>query len=138
MKTLVIRIARHNDSAMKIAQWLAGERRVSRVFYPGLPSHPDHAIARKQMCGFGGMVTFEIAGGYEAACRFYDRLAVIKRAASLGGVESLCSLPVLTSQYGLDDDQIAAAGVTRGMVRLSIGLEHPDDLVADIDQALRI
>ena len=138
LKTLVLRIARHNDSAMKIAQWLAGERRVSRVFYPGLPSHPDHAIAQKQMCGFGGMVTFEVAGGYEAACQLYDRLAVIKRAASLGGVESLCSLPVLTSQYGLDDDQIAAAGVTRGMVRLSIGLEHPDDLIADLDQALKI
>ena len=136
IKTLVLRIGRQNDSAMKIAQWLAGERGVSRVFYPGLPSHPDHAIARKQMCGFGGMVTFEVAGGYEAACRLYDRLTVIKRAASLGGVESLCSLPVLTSQYGLDDDQIAAAGVTRGMVRLSIGLEHPDDLIADLEQSL--
>ena len=137
MKTLTVRMARHNDSAMKIAAWLERDRRVSRVFYPGLASHPDHAIARTQMCGFGGMVTFEVAGGYEAACRFYDRLSVIQRAASLGGVESLCSLPVLTSQYGLDDEQIAAAGVTREMVRLSIGLEHPDDLIADIDQALR-
>jgi cystathionine beta-lyase/cystathionine gamma-synthase len=82
------------------------------------------------------MVTCEIAGGYDGACRFFNRLQVIRRAASLGGVESLCSLPILTSQYGFSDDQLAAAGVTRGMVRLSIGLEHPDDLIADLDQAL--
>jgi cystathionine beta-lyase/cystathionine gamma-synthase len=88
------------------------------------------------MRGFGGMVTFEAAGGYLAACCFYDRLQVIQRAASLGGVESLCSLPVLTSQYGFTDEQLAAAGVTRGMVRLSIGLEHAEDLIADLDQAL--
>ena len=88
------------------------------------------------MTGFGGMVTFEAAGGYAAACRFFDRLKVVQRAASLGGVESLCSLPVLTSQYGFSDEQLAAAGVTRGMMRLSIGLEHPDDLIADFDQAL--
>jgi cystathionine beta-lyase/cystathionine gamma-synthase len=136
MKTLAVRMARHNASAMTVASWLDGDRRVSRVFYPGLPSHPDHAIARRQMCGFGGMVTFDVDGGYEQACRLYDRLTVIQRAASLGGVESLCSLPVLTSQYGLNDAQLAAAGVTRGMVRLSIGLEHPDDLIADLDQAL--
>ena len=136
MKTLGLRMARQNDSAMKVARWLTGDRRVSRVFYPGLPSHPDHAIACRQMSGFGGMVTFEVGGGYDAACRLYDRLSVIQRAASLGGVESLCSLPVLTSQYGLDDHQLAAAGVTRGMVRLSIGLEHPDDLIADLDHAL--
>ena len=84
------------------------------------------------------MVTFDIAGGYPAACRFFDRLQVIRRAASLGGVESLCSLPVLTSQYGFSDDQLAAAGVTRGMIRLSIGLEHPDDLIADLEQALTL
>ncbi len=88
------------------------------------------------MRGFGGMVCLEAAGGYEAACRMFDRFTVIQRAASLGGTESLCSLPVLTSQYGLSDEELARAGVTRGMVRLSIGLEHPDDLIADLDQAL--
>lgn len=137
MKTLSLRVARQNESAQRVAEWLEKHPRVSRVFYPGLASHPDHAIAKKQMKGFGGMVTFEAAGGYEAACRFYDRLGVIKRAASLGGTESLCSLPVLTSQYGLDDDELAAAGVTRGMVRVSIGLEDAEDLIADLDQALR-
>ncbi len=136
MKTLAVRMARHNDSARRVADWLARDPRVAGVCYPGLASHPDHAVARAQMRGFGGMVTFEAAGGYEAACRTFDRLAVIRRAASLGGVESLCSLPVLTSHYGFSDEQLADAGVTRGMVRLSVGLEHPDDLVADLDQAL--
>ena len=137
MKTLSLRVARQNESAQRVAEWLEKHPRVSRVFHPGLASHPDHAIAKKQMKGFGGMVTFEAAGGYEAACRFYDRLGLIKRAASLGGTESLCSLPVLTSQYGFDDDELAAAGVTKGMVRLSIGLEDAEDLIADLDQALR-
>jgi cystathionine gamma-synthase/methionine-gamma-lyase len=136
MKTLAVRIARHNESAQRIAAWLEGDRRIARVFYPGLASHPDHEIARRQMRGFGGMICCDVHGGYERACRAFDRLQVIQRAASLGGVESLCSLPVLTSQFGLDDAQLAAAGVSRGMLRLSIGLEHPDDLIADLDQAL--
>jgi cystathionine beta-lyase/cystathionine gamma-synthase len=136
MKTLGVRMARHNANAMALAQWLATDRRVARVFYPGLPSHPDHDIARRQMKGFGGMVCFEVKGGYAGACAMYDRLALVQRAASLGGTESLISLPVLTSQYGLTDDQLAAAGVTRGMARLSVGLEHPDDLIQDLDQAL--
>jgi cystathionine beta-lyase/cystathionine gamma-synthase len=136
MKTLAVRMAKHNENAMRVATWLEQDPRVARVFYPGLPSHPDHAIARRQMRGFGGMVTVEVTGGYAGACRLYDRLQVIQRAASLGGTESLISLPVLTSQYGFSDEQLAAAGVTRGMARLSIGLEHPDDLIADLDQAL--
>ena len=135
VKTIHVRVARHNENAQRIAEWLSGDRRVTRVFYPGLATHPDRAIARAQMQGFGGMVTFEVAD-YAAACRVFDRLRVVQRAASLGGVESLCSLPVLTSQYGFTDAQLAAAGVTRGMVRLSVGLEHVDDLIADLDQAL--
>jgi cystathionine beta-lyase/cystathionine gamma-synthase len=136
LKTLSLRMARHNANAAAVAAWLDDDSRVARVFYPGLPSHPDHEIARRQMSGFGGMVCFDLSAGYRSACRFYDRVQVIKRAASLGGTESLCSLPVLTSQYGFTDEQLAAAGVTRGMVRLSVGLEHPDDLIADLDQAL--
>jgi cystathionine beta-lyase/cystathionine gamma-synthase len=135
LKTIHVRVARHNENAFRVAAWLSGDRRVRRVFYPGLPSHPDHDIARRQMGGFGGMVCFEVAD-YAAACRVFDRLRVVQRAASLGGVESLCSLPVLTSQYGFSDEQLAAAGVTRGMIRLSVGLEHADDLIADVDQAL--
>lgn len=136
MKTLGVRVARQNASAMRVADWLSRRAGIAQVFYPGLPSHPDHAIAAKQMKGFGGMVTFDVAGGYEPACRVFDRLEVVQRAASLGGVESICSLPVLTSQYGFSDAQLAAAGVTRGMIRLSVGLEDADDLIADLDQAI--
>lgn len=136
MKTLAVRIARHNANAMAVATWLESHPSVSRVFYPGLESHPDHAIARRQMRGFGGMVCFEAAAGQAGAVAFFDRVKLFQRAASLGGTESLCSLPVLTSQYGLSDGQLAEAGVTRGMVRLSIGLEEPGDLIDDLAQAL--
>jgi cystathionine beta-lyase/cystathionine gamma-synthase len=136
LKTLPLRMAGHNANAQAVAGFLAGDRRVSQVYYPGLPSHPDHAIAREQMTGFGGMVCFDLGGSYERAERLYDRLQVIKRAASLGGIESLISMPVLTSQWGHSDEQLRDAGVTRGMLRLSVGLEDVDDLVADLDQAL--
>jgi cystathionine beta-lyase/cystathionine gamma-synthase len=136
LKTLPVRMDRHNASALAVAEWLARDRRVTQVYYPGLPTHPDHAIARRQMRGFGGMVCIDLEGRYERAARFFDRLTIVQRAASLGGVESLCSLPVLTSQYGHSDEQLAQAGVTRGMARLSIGLEDPEDLIADLDQAL--
>ena len=119
-----------------MAEFLANDRRVSQVYYPGLPSHPDHAIAKRQMTGFGGMVCFDLGGSYERAAKLFDRLTVIKRAVSLGGVESLISLPMLTSQWGHTDDQLRDAGVTKGMLRLSVGLEDPADLIADLDQAL--
>jgi cystathionine beta-lyase/cystathionine gamma-synthase len=136
LKTLPIRIARHNANAMAVAAALENEPAVKQVFYPGLPSHPDHALAKRQMTGFGGMVCIDLTGGQAAAYRAFNRLQVIKRAASLGGTESLCSPPVLTSQWGHSDEQLAAAGVTRGMMRLSIGLEDPEDLIADLKQAL--
>ncbi|HTV00722.1 MAG TPA: aminotransferase class I/II-fold pyridoxal phosphate-dependent enzyme [Luteitalea sp.] len=136
LKTLEVRMAQHNANALGLAQALHGDARLARVHYPGLPDHPDHAIAAAQMRGFGGIVTIELAGGFDAATRFFDRIGVFQRAASLGGVESLCSLPVLTSQYGWTDEQLARADVTRGMVRLSVGIETLDDLIADVDQAL--
>ena len=119
-----------------MAEFLAQDRRVTEVFYPGLLSHPDHDVARRQMLGYGGMVCFDLGGSYERAARTYDRLQVIKRAASLGGVESLVSLPVLTSQWGHTDAQLREAGVTRGMLRLSVGLEDAADLIEDLDQAI--
>ena len=136
LKTLPVRIKQHNANALAVAEFLAADRRVSQVFYPGLPSHPDHAIARSQMLGYGGMVCIDLGGSYERAVRTYDRLQIIKRAASLGGVESLVSMPVLTSQWGHTDAQLREAGVTKGMLRLSIGLEDSADLIADLDQAL--
>lgn len=136
LKTLFVRIARQNASALAVARFLESDARVSQVFYPGLASHPDFAIASRQMSGFGGMVCCDLNGDYERACRFFDRIEVFKRAASLGGVESLCSLPVLTSHYGYTDEKLAMAGVTKGMARLSVGLEDEADLIADLDQAL--
>lgn len=136
LKTLAVRMERHNTTAMRVAQWLAADRRVKTVYYPGLPQHPDHEIARRQMRGFGGMLCIDIHGGYDAAARFFDRLTLFNRAASLGGVESLCSLPVLTSQWGHTDEELQRAGVTHSMARLSVGMEDPDDLIADLDQAL--
>ncbi|MEO8682957.1 MAG: aminotransferase class I/II-fold pyridoxal phosphate-dependent enzyme [Vicinamibacterales bacterium] len=137
MKTMPLRVAQHNANAMAVAQALEGHANVARVYYPGLASHPDHAIAKGQMSGFGGVVTIDVKGGQDGAFKAFDRLKVIKRAASLGGVESLCSLPILTSQFGLTDDELEKAGVTKGMMRLSIGLEDPADLIDDLDQALR-
>jgi cystathionine beta-lyase/cystathionine gamma-synthase len=136
LKTLAVRMDRHNASALALARWLERSGRVQTVYYPGLESHPDHAIATRQMKGFGGMVCIDVGEGYDRAARFFDRLKIFKRAASLGGVESLCSLPVLTSQWGHSEHELARAGVTHSMARLSVGLEDPDDLIADLDQAL--
>jgi cystathionine beta-lyase/cystathionine gamma-synthase len=136
LKTLALRIERHNQTAMAVARFLESDPRVERTYYPGLESHPDHVIARKQMRGFGGIVCIDVGGGLEGASRFFDRLQVIQRAASLGGPESLCSLPVLTSQFGHSDEELERAGVTQSMARLSVGLEDAPDLVADLDQAL--
>ena len=138
LKTLAVRMERHNANGLAVARWLEAEvgKRVTAVYYPGLQSHPDHALAARQMTGFGGMVCVDLGGGQSRAERFFDRLKVFRRAASLGGVESLCSLPALTSQWGHTDAQLAEAGVTRSMARLSVGLEDPQDLIEDLDQAL--
>jgi cystathionine beta-lyase/cystathionine gamma-synthase len=135
-KTLHLRVERQCANALALARRLEGHPAVRRVLYPGLPSHPGHAIAARQMSGFGGIVTLVLAGGLEAAERFYDRLALVARAASLGGVESLASLPVHTSHHGLSDEQLREAGVDAGMVRLSLGVEDPADLLADVERAL--
>jgi methionine-gamma-lyase len=136
MKTLHLRVPRQCENALALARRLEGHPAVRRVLYPGLASHPGHDVARRQMSAFGGMVTLVLAGGLPAAERFYDRLRLVARAASLGGVESMASLPVHTSHYGLPEAELREAGIDPGMVRLSLGVEDADDLIADVEQAL--
>jgi methionine-gamma-lyase len=136
MKTLEVRIERQCKNAMAVAKFLAKHSKVARVHYPGLPSHPDHALARRQMRGFGGMMAFDLKGGLTAARRFCDRVRVFLLAASLGGVESLVVLPIYTSHYKMSAAELRAAGVEPGTVRVSVGLEDPDDLIEDLRQAL--
>ena len=136
MKTLEIRMRRQCESAMAVARYLAKHPKVARVHYPGLPTHPDHRLARRQMRGFGGMMAFDLKGGLAAARRFCDRVRVFYLAASLGGVESLVILPVYTSHYKMSAAELKAAGVQPGTVRVSIGLEDAADLIEDLRQAL--
>ena len=135
LKTFAVRLERQCASALALARWLESQEAVKRVWYPGLPSHPDHDLARRQMSGFGGMVTFTV-GSKEKAFRFWDRLKLIARAASLGGPETLTSLPILFSHTGYGPEELRRAGVDEGMVRMSVGLEDPEDLIADLRQAL--
>lgn len=136
LKTLHLRVERQCANAAELARRLEGHPRVKRVLYPGLASHPGHEVARRQMRAFGGMVALELAGGLEAAERLYDRLRLVVRAASLGGVESLVSLPVHTSHHGLGDKELRQAGIDPGLVRVSVGVEDAADLVRDLEQAL--
>jgi cystathionine beta-lyase/cystathionine gamma-synthase len=131
-----VRVARHSENAMAVARFLEKHPKVARVHYPGLKSHPDHALARRQMKGFGGMMAFDMKGGLAAARRFCDRVRVFLLAASLGGVESLVVLPAFSSHYNMSEAELRTAGVTGGTVRVSVGLEDPDDLIADLRQAL--
>ena len=136
LKTLEVRVRRQCETAMAVARFLERHPKVARVHYPGLASHPDHRLARRQMRGFGGMLAFELKGGLAAARRFCDRTRIFLLAASLGGVESLIVLPIYTSHYRMSTTELAAAGVQPGTVRISVGLEDPEDLLADLRQAL--
>jgi methionine-gamma-lyase len=136
MKTLEVRIARQCKTAMAVAKFLAKHPKVARVHYPGLPSHPDHNLAKRQMRDFGAMMAFDLKGGLNAARRFCDRVRVFLMAASLGGVESLVVLPIFTSHYKMSTEELRAAGVEPGTVRVSVGLEDPEDLIEDLRQAL--
>ncbi len=135
MKTLAVRLERHQENAMRIATELANIPSVAAVHYPGLSSHPDHATAARVLDGYGGVVTFDV-GSHEAAKAFRQRIQVIVPAASLGGVESLASLPMETSHAYATPDQRRTEGIADGLVRLSVGIEDADDLIADIRGAL--
>ena len=136
MKTLAIRMARHNSNGLAVASFLERHPHVSAVSYPGLESHPDHALAARLLGGFGGMIGLTVKGGHSGAERFLRRLRVFTHAPSLAGVESLVSEPRLTSHKGQSAEQLAALGITPGFVRLSCGIEDPEDLIADLEQAL--
>jgi methionine-gamma-lyase len=136
LKTLEIRVQRQCATALAVARFLEGHPKVARVHYPGLASHPSHRLARRQMSAYGGMLAFDLKGGLAAARRFCDRARIFLLAASLGGVESLIVLPQYTSHYNMSAQELAAAGVAPGTVRVSVGLEDAADLIADLKQAL--
>jgi cystathionine gamma-synthase len=136
MKTLHLRIARQNESAMRIAQFLESHPKVERVFYPGLESHENHEIARKQMSGFGGVLSFAIRGGFEAVKEFLPRLSYAHLAANLGAVETVAGPPATTSHVESTKQERAAAGIPEALIRYSVGIEDADDLVADLRNAL--
>jgi methionine-gamma-lyase len=136
LKTLEVRVERQCKTALAVAKYLEKHPKIARVHYPGLASHPDHNLAKRQMRGFGAMMAIEIKGGLNAARRFCDRVRIFLLAASLGGVESLVILPIYTSHYKMSTAELAAAGVVPGTVRVSIGLEDSEDLIEDLRQAL--
>jgi methionine-gamma-lyase len=134
--TLGVRVERQCENAMAVAKFLEKHPKVERVHYPGLKSHPDHKLAKKQMRGFGGMLAFDVKGGLPAARRFCDRVRLFLLAASLGGVESLVILPIYSSHYNMSPEELRRAGVSPGTVRVSLGLEDKEDLIEDLKQAL--
>lgn len=136
LKTLDVRVRRQNANAQAVADWAAQHPRIARVHYPGLPTHPDHALAREQLDGFGGMLAIELAEGGDATPAVLSRLRLITHAPSLGGVDSLVSEPRYTSHAHMTSEARAAIGIPDGFLRLSIGLEDPADLIADLAQAL--
>jgi cystathionine beta-lyase/cystathionine gamma-synthase len=136
LRTLAVRMEAHNKNGLEVARFLERHAAVERVYYPGLPAHPDHETARRQMSGFGGMVTVTVRGDGKTAVRFAENLQWFRLAASLGGVESLVSIPATSSHYALSAAERERAGVPDQMVRLSLGIEDAEDLIRDLDQSL--
>lgn len=136
LRTLALRVERQNQNAMAIARMLSDHPAVARVHYPGLESHPQHELARSQMSGFGGVLSFELAGGCDAAERFLSALRLISRAPSLGGVETLAVQPVAMWAGSVSEERLREAGITPGLIRLAVGIEGERDLVAEIDRGL--
>lgn len=136
LRTLVVRVRQHNASALRVAEAMDCHPGVARVFHPGLADSPGHELAKAQMYGFGGMLSIEVKGGGEAATRVADRLELFALAPSLGGAESLVTQPCTTTHHGLAPDERARRGISDAMLRLSVGLEDAEDLIADLEQAL--
>ncbi|MCP4245965.1 MAG: cystathionine gamma-synthase [bacterium] len=136
LKTLPLRMERHSANARRIAEHLEGHRALESVVYPGLPSHPDHDLAARQMNDFGGIVTIVVKGGRDGACRFCERTQVFSLAESLGGVESLVNHPAIMTHASIPKDIRESRGITDGLVRLSVGIEDVGDLIDDLESAL--
>ncbi len=136
LETLAVRMDRHCDNALKLAQFLEGRPEVTRVRYPFLPSHPQYELARKQMKQGGGVLVFEISGGFDAACRFIDRLQMLSISSNLGDSRTIVTHPASTTHSKLTEEERLAVGITPGLVRISAGLEHIDDIISDVEQAL--
>jgi cystathionine gamma-synthase len=136
MKTMALRVRHQNESALEIARWLEKQPQIERVFYPGLESHPDHAIARRQMTGFGGLVSFIVRDGLAGGSRFVDACRLAVHAPSLGGVETLVQQPAIFSYNDLTTEERKAMGIDDGLVRLAVGIEDPEDLIADLQHAI--
>ena len=136
MRTLTVRVERQNATGLAVAEWCTKQDAIAKVHYPGLASHPDHELAKRTLGGYGGMLGLELKGGVRAAERFLRALTIAAHAPSLGGVETLVSEPRLTSHASLNAEQRAQAGIPDGFLRFSLGLEDPDDLIADFAQAL--
>ena len=133
---LRLRVARQNATALALAQRLEGHPRVERVFYPGLASHPSHAVARAQMSGFGGVVSFVVKGGLDAASRAVDGMMLARIGPSFGGVETLVEQPAVMSYYEMTTEERASIGIDDGLVRLGVGSEEAADVIADVEKAL--
>ncbi len=138
VKTLALRMQRHNDNAGAIAEWLVGREEVEEVVYPGLASHPQHELAARQMRGGGGIITFFMKGGLEESRRFLERCEVFALAESLGGVESLIEHPAIMTHASVPKEKREALGISDTLIRLSVGVEDVDDLIADLEQALTL
>ena len=136
LKTLQLRMARHCESGLKVATWLEAQPGVAAIYYPGLASHPQHDLAKRQMPGFGGMIAFELEGGYDAGIAMMNRLQLIRRAVSLGDAETLIQHPASMTHSTYTPEERAAHGISDGLVRLSVGLEDVADVLEDLAQAL--
>lgn len=137
LKTLDVRVQRSNENAMRVSEWCSERVEIKKVHYSGLPSHPDHALAKKLLDGFGGLMSIELAGGAEAADKFIRKLRMIKHASSFGGVDTLVIEPRFSSHAHMTSRERAAIGIPDGFLRMSIGIENADDIIADIAQALQ-
>ena len=136
LKTLAVRMERHCENAFKIANFLEGHEAIAKIYYPGLASHPNHDVAKKQMNGYGGMITVVLKGGLKSATTFLERTKLFALAESLGGVESLIEHPAIMTHASVPTDLRKELGIEEGLVRLSVGIESSEDLLADLDQSL--